>query len=166
MTIRLRFVLHTDFIAQAMVLYQHVCMPFAPGHVECVTPDGRYLGMHWKEPSGMQYREVGYDVGTISQLSDGRLAEIFIDLPATEEQTNKFYKLANDSIGESYDIMAFVEYAVPIHSHTYNHAVCVAKMFLLLRAVEWFKWPIVVPAHCLTVRDLLLILSTHIEVPH
>ena len=164
--IRLRFVLHNDVVSQGMVLYQKTSMPFTPGHVECVMPDGRYLGMHFKDPAGMQYREPGYDAGEISILPDKRLAEIFVDLPATQVQVDGFHAAAIASIGEPYDIAAFIEYALPIHAHSYNHAVCSAKMFLLLRKIGWFKWPITVPAHCLTPRDLLMVLSTHIEIKH
>jgi hypothetical protein len=34
------------------------------------------------------------------------------------------------------------------------------------KGCEFFKWPLTVPFHHISPRDLLLILSTHVEIPH
>ena len=164
--IRLRFALHSDFVSQRMASYEGVCMPFSPAHVEAVMPDGRYLGMHFSAPSGMQYREAGADSADLAVLPDGRKCELFVEVSATPDQTNIFYSLAVASIGEPYDIKAFIEFGLHIHGHERDHAICSAKMLLLLRGAGVFRWPVVKPAHDISPSDLLLMLSVITEVPH
>jgi hypothetical protein len=36
---------------------------------------------------------------------------------------------------------------------------------LALRACNWFRWPLAAPAHLISPRDLLLIVSGQMEVP-
>lgn len=134
-------------------------MPFVPSHVECVH-QGLYIGQHLS--GGMQARKPGYDAPFD--------AETFINLPATQEQTEAFYDGAVASIGQPYDWDAILGYLIPGHFHTKFHAICSAKMFLLLREppVDWFPShaPVAVPAHNIDPRDLLLMISTVIPVNH
>lgn len=139
-------------------------MPFSPSHVECVTPDGKWLGQHGF--GGMQARDAGYDHGEVEILPDGRRCDIIVSLPVSPEQHDAFYAAATAAIGEPYDWSAILTYAIPGHHHSKFHAICSAKMFLLLRGIDYFRWPVVVPAHEIDPRDLLLILSTHVEIPH
>jgi hypothetical protein len=94
--IRLRFVRSSGLSSDAIALRESVCMPFTPSHVECVSPDGKfYIGE--LSDSGMQARPAGYDAATM-------LHELFVDLPATQEQTDAFYarltlRLASHTIG-------------------------------------------------------------------
>jgi hypothetical protein len=158
MTIKLRFVGGNAFISEMIELREGTCMPFPPSHVECVSLDGKWhIGQHID--GGMLKRPAGYDLPC---------KELFLDLPATDEQTKGFYDYIEQSIGEPYDWEAILGYVVPGHFHLTNHAICSAKMDLGLRKVNWYpsKLPLCVPAHCLDPRDLLLILSAIIEVPH
>jgi hypothetical protein len=161
--IALRFVRSKGWSSDAIVLREKTCMPFTPSHVECVTPDGKWLGQH--EDGGMQARPAGYDHDQVD-IIDGRRCEIFVELPCTQEQHDAFYAAANSAIGEPYDWEAILGFAVTWHEHQKFHAICSAKMLLLLRTCNWFKWPIVVPAHLVDPRDLMLILSTHVEIAH
>lgn len=139
-------------------------MPFPPSHVECVTPDGRWLGQHID--GGMLARPAHYDADDVAIMPDGRRCEIFVSLPVTQDQADAFYTAAIAAIGEPYDWLAIPGFAFPFHSHLPNHAICSAKMALLLRTCEYFRWPTVVPAHLVDPRDLLFALSTHVQIDH
>jgi hypothetical protein len=159
MTIRLRFVQGSGFSSGLIEYREGVCMPFTPSHVECVDPvNGHQIGQHMG--GGMQSREPGYDVPFN--------AELFLDLPATDQQTADFYAGARAAIGEPYDWKSILGFALPGHFHEKYNAICSAKMTQLLRKVDWFpsKLPLCVPFHCIDPRDLLLILSAIIEVRH
>lgn len=162
----LRFVRSKGFTSDMTAWREQTAMPFSPSHVECVTPDGKWLGQH--VAGGMLARPAGYDHDDVAFLSDGRRAEIFVSLPATPEQTSAFYAAATVSIDEPYDWRAIIGFAVPFHEHLPFHAICSAKMVLLLRTkgCEYFPWPLTVPAHLITPRDLMLMLSAFVEIPH
>ena len=157
--IRLRFVAGMDDISLAIIWRSQVCMPFTPSHVECVTPEGKYAGQHAE--GGMAARDPGYDKSYLAH-------ELFVDLQASDEQTNAFYAYVEASIGEPYDWEAILDYALPFNLHVFNHAICSAKMLLALRAqpAPWIKFPIAVPAHLVSPRDLLLVLSSLVEIDH
>lgn len=167
-SIRLRFVRHSAISSDLIALREEAAMPFTPTHVECVTPEGKWLGQHADGPPapGMQAREPGYDKGRVALLPNGRLCELFVDLPASAEQVDSFYWHAKKSIGQPYDWEAILGFAVPVHLHEKFHAICSAKMVLLLRAADWFRWPLAVPAHLVDPRDLLLGLSMIVEIKH
>lgn len=157
MTIRLRFVAGRDDVSLAIILRSQVAMPFTPSHVECVMPDGKYAGQHFH--GGMAARDPGYDKAYLSH-------ELFVELPASGEQCAAFYAGAAASLGQPYDWQAILGYVVPGHFHDINHAICSAKMLLLLRACGFLRWPVAVPAHLVSPRDLLLMLSAIVEIPH
>ena len=135
-------------------------MPIIPSHVECVRPsDGWYVGQHID--GGMMALKPGYDAPFFG--------EAFVDLPCTQEQHDAFYAAVDKSIGQPYDWEAILGYIIPGHHHTKFNAICSAKMFLLLRDVaNWFPShaPVVVPAHCIDPRDLLLMISVVIPIQH
>lgn len=163
--IDIRFVRSKGWESDAIVLREQTAMPFTPSHTECVTPDGRWLGQHMD--GGMQARPAGYDHDHVA-IIDGRRCETIVSLPVTEAQASAFYAAAEASIGEPYDWRAILGFSSTFHEHTKFHAICSAKMLLLLRTkgCEYFRWPVTVPAHLVDPRDLLLILSTHVEIPH
>jgi hypothetical protein len=157
--ITLRFVEGQGLESDAIEIREGTCMPIVPSHVECVDPDtGKYIGQH---ADGMMARDPGYDAPF--------KAECFVELPCNDEQAKAFYDAARASIGESYDWKAILGYVLPGHFHQKFHAICSAKMTLLLRdKANWFpsKAPLAVPFHCMDPRDLLLILSTHVKIDH
>lgn len=164
--ILIRFVRSRGFSSDLIALREQTCMPFTPSHTECVTPDGKWLGQH--SDGGMQARPAGYDHDDVALLPDGRRCEIIVPLPCTQAQAAAFYAAAHASIGEPYDWRAILGFAVPGHHHTKYHAICSAKMALLLRAkgCEYFRWPTTVPAHLVDPRDLMFALSTHVQIDH
>jgi hypothetical protein len=164
--IKLRFVRSKGWESDLIATREKTCMPFTPSHVECVTPEGKWLGQHMD--GGMLARDAGYDHDQVAIMADGRRCEIIVPLPCTQEQADAFYKAANDAISEPYDWKAIVGFGVTFHEHQKFHAICSAKMLLLLRTkgCEYFPWPVVVPAHLVDPRDLMLMLSTHVKIDH
>lgn len=158
--IRLRFVEGQGIASDLIELREMVCMPICPSHVECVDPEtGKYIGQH--ASGGMLARDPGYDAPF--------KGECFVDLPCSDAQAKAFYDAARAAIGQAYDIEAIVGFVIPGHFHVKFEAFCSAKMFLLLRDVaDWFPShvPLCVPAHDIDPRDLLLIISAIVEVPH
>jgi hypothetical protein len=159
--IRLRFVTGTEAISALIRLQAGLCMPFTPSHVECVSQDGKsYIGQHCD--GGMQARPVGYDAKTV-------MHEAFVNLPCTDEQEAAFYGYMTSKIGQPYDwrsIISFVDPALNLHDK--NHLICSAIQTAGLRAkgCEYFRWPLTVPFHHISPRDLFLMLSSHVEISH
>jgi len=159
--IRLRFVATSGPIALAIRLQAGLCMPFTPNHVEVVSQDGMfYIGQHMA--GGMQARAAGYDKAEL-------LHELFVELPCTPEQEAAFYGYINAKIGMPYDwksIFSFVDPAWNLHD--VGHLICSAITAAALRTkgCEFFPWPMTVPLHHVSPRDLLLILSSHVKIDH
>lgn len=149
-------------------------MPFTPSHVEARTPDGGFfIGAHLL--GGVRRRPVGYDKGSIAKLSEGYdetafpggLCDFVLSLPAEPGQEKAFYDFLEGHLGEPYDWKAIPGFLVPEHLHLSNHAICSALQTLALRtpSCEWFKFRLAAPAHLIDPRDLLLMLSTHVQIP-
>jgi hypothetical protein len=158
--IRLRFVQGSAVESEAIELREGTCMPIIPSHVECVRPsDGKYVGQHIE--GGMLARDPGYDGAKPAD-------ELFVDLPATPEQTDAFYAYIEASIGEPYDWEAILGFVLPGHFHTKEHAFCSAKMHLGLRikGCEWYpsQSAVCAPAHCIDPRDFLLMISCIVKI--
>jgi hypothetical protein len=51
-----------------------------------------------------------------------------------------------------------------ISAHRPQHVICSALQALALRQCQWFAAPLVEPAHKISPRDLLLIISGRIDV--
>jgi hypothetical protein len=151
MTIRLRFVHGRDPESDAII--------FDTGglfsHVECVTPDGKYLGAH--SGTGVQARPSDYDRGTFDR-------ELFVDLPADAAMTAAFYAYAGKHVGEPYDFAAILGFAFRLNEHDKGKVICSALMTLCLRACGYFATPLAQPAHQISPRDLLLIISGRMAV--
>jgi len=155
--IRLRFVTCHDPISEGIRLREN----FWASHVEAVTPTGtsppKYLGAHCD--GGVQARAVGYDAAVLQQ-------ELFVDLPETAPgQADEFYAFLNRHIGEPYDFASILGFLVPnVAAHQPQHIICSALQALALRQCGWFATPLVEPAHKITPRDLLLIISGRVDV--
>jgi hypothetical protein len=152
--IRLRFVTCHDEISAGIRLREN----FWASHVEAVTPQGKYLGAHCD--GGVQARAVGYDARTLQQ-------ELFVDLAETAPgQADEFYAFLNRHIGEPYDFKSILGFLIPeVSAHQPQHIICSALQALALRQCEWFATPLIEPAHKITPRDLLLIISGRIAIP-
>ena len=59
-------------------------------------------------------------------------------------------------IGEPYDWKAIVGFLEPdAHQHELDHVICSAFMTAALRACGYFRWPLTVPFHHISPRDLI-----------
>jgi len=163
--IRLRFVTSTD-LSSRLIRYQGgVSMPFTPSHAECVSQDGKsYIGAHLD--GGVMARPLDYDAGSLMTLPDGSKSERIVELPCSDAEEAAFYAFVHSKIGEPYDWKAILGFVDPGHQHDLDHIICSAFMSAALRASGYFQWPMTVPYHHISPRDLMLILSTHVEIPH
>lgn len=161
--IRIRFVSSNALSSELIRLQAGVSMPFTPSHTEALSQDGKfYIGA---QNDGVQKLPVGYDDGKVMKLPDGRDADIIVSLPCSQEQEDAFYTFINSKIGEPYDWMAIAGF-IEGNRHTPDHIICSAFMTYGLRKADYFPKPLTVPFHHVSPRDLLLMLSTHVEIPH
>jgi hypothetical protein len=153
----LRFVQGSSLISRAIIAQSKTAMPFTPSHVETVSEDGlSYIGAHID--GGVQARPVGYDKADT-------VHELLLPLAATPEQDRIFHDFMRLKIGEPYDWHAIIGFLIPAHEHAVNTAVCSAVAALALRTCLWFEKPLAAPAHLISPRDLLLIISGRMEIP-
>jgi hypothetical protein len=150
--IRLRFVRGIGALADAIVfdtggLYSHV---------EAVTPDGKYLGAHID--GGVQARPADYDAGQF-------VRELFVALPADDAMTARFYHYLAAVVGEPYDFGAIAGFITHFDLRLQHRVICSALQTLALRGCGWFATPLSQPAHQISPRDLLLILSGRVALP-
>ncbi len=149
--IRLRFVQGNDPISRAIILETGGLW----SHVECVRPDGRYLGAH--ADGGVQARRSDYDAGQFD-------LQKFLDLPADPAMTAAFYAAADKHVGEPYDLLAIAGFLSHLDLHGKRKVICSALVTLLLRDCGWFATPLSEPAHQISPRDLYLIISGRVPV--
>src|SRR5437016_3113271 len=150
--IRLRFVRGIGAISDAIVLDSGGLY----SHVEAVTPEGKYLGAHMD--GGVQARPADYDAGQF-------VRELFVELPADAATTAAFYHYLNAVIGEPYDFGAIAGFVTHLDLRLKHRVICSALQTLALRGCAWFAAPLSIPAHQISPRDLLLILSGRVALP-
>jgi hypothetical protein len=166
--IRLRFVTCRDPISDGIRLRES----FWASHVEAVTPAGKYLGAH--ADGGVQARAPGYDKAIL-------MRELFVDLPnlaprfasgspfiapEPDTQADEFYAFLERHIGEPYDLESILGFLVPdVSAQQPQHIICSALQTLALRQCRWFATPLAEPAHKISPRDLLLMISGRVPVP-
>jgi hypothetical protein len=159
--ITLRFVTSNAEASRLIRLQAGICMPFTPSHVEALSPDGKfYIGQHIED--GMRARPIGYDAADM-------LAEKLVALSCTDAQHDSFYGYCERRIGAPYDwqsILSFVDPALNLHD--FGHLICSGEMTAGLRAAPapYFPYPLTVPFHHISPRDLFLMLSGHVEISH
>jgi hypothetical protein len=141
--IRLRFVTGNDAVS-AGIRYAE---DFWASHVEAVMPDGTYLGAH--ADGGVQARPPTYDTTWTKQL--------FVDLPC--DDCPQFEKFLRRKIGTPYDVESIIGFVLRLDEHVPMSVICSALQVLALRSCGFFGTPLVLPAHQISPRDLLLILS-------
>lgn len=159
--ITLRFVTTPSDPLSAMIRFQAgLCMPFTPSHVEALTRDEKhYIGQHID--GGMRARPIGYDGKGIK--------EKMVVLPCTPQQYDGFQDYCETRIGAPYDWQSIVSFADPAWNlHQFKHLICSAEMTAALRTqrCQWFPMPLTVPFHHISPRDLMLMLSSHVQIDH
>ena len=157
--ITFRFVASTTALSAAIRFQAGIAMPFAPSHVECLSRDGKsYVGQHLD--GGMEARPIGYDADTL-------LAQKLVTFQVTDQQHDDFHDFVESKIGQPYDWKSILSFADPaLNFHLPNHAICSAIMTQAARQIGLLRWPLVVPFHHISPRDLMLIFSALVEVSH
>lgn len=158
--ITLRFCTSDNPLSALIRTQGGISMPFTPSHVEALARDGQhYIGAHLS--GGVMSRPVGYD------SAERNVKEKLVQLPVTDAQADQFYGYLERRIGDQYDTHAIISFAAPDYNmHTKLAAICSALQVLALRVCNYFPMPLTVPAHHISPRDLLLILSTHVQIDH
>lgn len=133
----------------------NVAMPIIPSHTEMLSRDGKsYIGAHLE--GGIMARPIGYDAATMKD-------ELLLDLGTEGDEAAFAYM--ESKIGEPYDWTSIIDFLLPVNWHQQNHVICSAFMTLTLRKKLFFPWPIAVPAHMVSPRDLLAMISAKMHVP-
>jgi hypothetical protein len=148
--IRLRFVTAQDLVSDAIRFAED----FPYSHVEAVTPAGTFLGAH--ADGGVLDRPNDYDKGKFS-------AEHFVTIIVDQLTQDKFYAYLQGKIGTPYDYQAILGFASRFDLHKTGAVICSALQTLALRACLYFPYPLAVPAHEVSPRDLALMLSTRVS---
>lgn len=166
--ITLRFVTADDAVSRLIRLQGGVSMPFTPSHVEALSEDRKsFIGAHLK--GGVRARPVGYDTDALMTLPDGSKSERLVALPCTSAQEAAFHAFVQSKLGEPYDWKAIIGFGAPdLHAHMLYRVICSAFMTAALRSpgCEYFPWPLTVPFHHISPRDLFLILSSRVQIDH
>jgi hypothetical protein len=149
---KLRFVDGGTVLSGLIKAREGVCYPFTPSHVEIVVAEG-YLGAveQLMGASGVAIRPVGYDA-RFKQ-------EAFVTVKLPDEAGAEAW--ARSKIGTPYDWAALFDFVLPINVNEARHLICSAFALLALRTGKlWTPHQIAVPAHGISPRDLLLVLSS------
>lgn len=101
-SVTLRFVTDGDIVSAAIRGGE---MGFWASHVEALTPDGKLLGAHYA--GGVQARTRDYDAGQWKR-------QLFVVLPATDDQARAFYAFLASQVGKPYDMTAIGEMALGV----------------------------------------------------
>lgn len=149
--IKLRFVTGDDIFSWAIRRAED----FGFSHVEAVTLDGKYLGAH--ADGGVQARPSDYDKGQFTK-------EVFVSLSVPDEISKVFYNYLNGKVGTPYDYEAILGFVSRLDEHQTGMVICSALMTLGLRHCKYFPFPLVVPAHEISPRDLMLTLSGRVKI--
>lgn len=145
-----------SLVSAAIVGRENIAMPFTPSHVEALSEDGTgYYGAH--VDGGVRLRPIGYDATTLYH-------ELILDLGDSPDDAKAFAYMKS-KLGQPYDWTSIIDFLLPENWHQMNHLICSAFMALTLRARGYFPYPLAVPAHMISPRDLLLVLSARENIP-
>jgi uncharacterized protein YycO len=151
--IKLRFVSHPGIFNWACTIAQY---GFWATHVEAVTPEGTLIGAM---SDGVKAREPFYDAGKFNQ-------EMFLEVSATPEQEDIFYEYLLSQIGKPYDYGAVLSFFYPSRDwQESDHWDCAELIGTSLAMGGFFPQEMAVKYSRVTVRDVLLLISTRTWIP-
>jgi uncharacterized protein YycO len=128
---------------------------FWASHVETLTPEDKLLGAHFD--GGVQARERDYDKGKFYK-------EQYINLPASPEVTAAFYTWNALQVGKPYDLTAIAAFVARRDWRETDSWFCSELMAAGLETVKYFPFALATEVSHVMPRDLLLILSSGIDV--
>jgi hypothetical protein len=156
----IRFVAEKGLISRLIRFQAGIAMPFTPNHVESVSLDGQWCyGEHIA--GGLQKRPKGYDAATLKW-------DFFVEIPCTQEQSDAYYGYLESKVNsEPYDWRSLISFVIPSWNlHRQGELICSAITAAAMRKGNILPYWLTVPFHHLTPRDILLICSVLVDVPH
>jgi uncharacterized protein YycO len=127
-------------------------------HVDCVLPDGTLLGARSDvmsgAPAGVQIRPAGY-------VNSDKVR--CVHLPATDEQSDRFYDFMKAQIGKPYNKIGIFAFAVNASWTSVGAWFCSQVVTAALQASGWLK-DLSEPPNKIDPDDLVLILSAFIDI--
>ncbi len=157
--VTIRFVAERGIIPWLIRYQAGIAIPFTPNHVESVSLDGEwYYGEHIL--GGLRKRPKGYDAATLKR-------EFFVDIDCTQEQADAYYGYLEAKLGMPYDWRSIASFIVPSWNlHGRGELICSAITAAAMRQGRILPYILTVPFHHISPRDILLICSVLVNVPH
>jgi|SRR5579859_2786678 len=158
--ITIRFVTCDDPISILIRVQAGICMPFTPSHTEALSRDGTgWTGQHID--GGCLKRPLDY------YLKYPNPRECQVKIPVTDEQFDAFHSYLEAHIGSPYDWRAIEGFGLTeLNAHMPGGQICSALMHMCARAGKIFPFPVITPAHHISPRDHMLMLSAIVEIDH
>jgi hypothetical protein len=149
--ITLRFVTGRDPVSAVIRAFEY---GFWASHVEAQMPDGSLLGAHAN--GGVLARPRGYDALEV-------VREMFVSIPATDAQADKFYAFLRGQLGKPYDTKAIAGIVAQRDWRDDGAWMCSELMAAALCECGIFPAHLATEFNHVTPRDLLLIVSGRME---
>jgi hypothetical protein len=153
--ITIRFVTCRDIVSAGIRGFEY---GFWASHTEALMPDGTLLGAHWQ--GGVLARPHDYDKGTVER-------EEYVQLDATQAQTDAFYAFLRSQLGKPYDTLAIAGIVAQRDWQSPDSWFCseLQAAALCHPDVNVFPPHLATEVNHVTPRDLLLIVSGRMELP-
>ncbi len=145
---RLRFVTQEHNLFGRLIRWRTMAKV---SHAECVLPDGSIIAA--LSDRGVVHVDGDYDTTSTMQ--------IFVDLPLFDTDLLRWIAYLRSRIGRPYDWDSIYGEALFLDWRFPGGMVCSMLAALSLREAGVFPRPLSEPAHEISPRDLLLILSAH-----
>lgn len=140
--IKLRFVTTSSPLSAAIRFAED----YRFSHVDAVTDNG-YLGAH--ADGGVLERPFDYDKGSWT-------AQAFWSLSCSDLGLESWQAYLRGRIGRPYDFAAILGFVLRDGLHDKLHVICSALQTMALREIGVFGFPLAVPAHETSPRDLAM----------
>jgi hypothetical protein len=149
--ITLRFVTGHDVISDGIRTWEY---GFWATHTEALMPDGTLLGAHID--GGVQARPHGYDAKTMTK-------ELYVQLPATAEQTDAFHAFLRAQLGKPYDTLGIAGIVAERDWRADDSWFCSELIAAALCNCGRFPPTLATEFNHVTPRDVLLIVSGQLD---
>jgi hypothetical protein len=143
---RVRAVTSNDFIADIIEIGTRAHFD----HIETVLPDGSIIAAH--AAGGVRHQPADYDTSSMAQQ--------FIDIPMSPDMLAKWVAYLESRVGCAYDFGAILDFILDVDEHVDVAYICSALTILSLRDIGVIPNPLSEPAHKISPRDVVLILSS------
>lgn len=150
--ITLRFVTGDDVVSNGIRNFEY---GYWATHAEALMPDGTLLGAH--ADGGVQARPHDYD-------KDQFTKEMYVQIPASPEETDTFHSFLRSQIGKPYDFVAIAGIAMARDWQAQNKWFCSELQAAALCHCGVFPSHLATEFNHITPRDLLLIVSGRMDV--